>query len=96
MVLNILKATEDVDARIGTLQDKVSSANAFFSSSKRVGDLSNPLQPSSRPVAPSPARKKSKSSNGENRGIARALFQSTEPGTPLKTSTAIERHSLCD
>ena len=60
MVLNILKATEEVDARTRTLQDKVSSANAFFSSSKRVGGLSNPLQPSSRPVAPFPARRKSK------------------------------------
>ena len=37
-VLNILKATEDVDAKTRTLQDKVnvSSSNAFFSNSKRV------------------------------------------------------------
>ena len=56
-----------------------------FSSSKRVSGLSSPLQPSLRPVAPSPARKKAKSSNGENRGIARALFQPTEPGTRAET-----------
>ena len=36
MVLNILKATEDVNDRTLTLQDKVSSAHAFFSSLKRV------------------------------------------------------------
>ena len=30
MVLNIQKATENVDARMHTLQDKVSSAHAFF------------------------------------------------------------------
>ena len=94
MVLNILKATEDVDARTHTLQDKVSSAHTFFSSSKRVSGLSNPLQPSPCPVVTSPARKKSKSSNGENRAIAHALFQATESGTPLKPSTAIERHKF--
>ena len=56
MVLYILKATEDVDVRTRTLQDKVSSAHAFFSSLKRVGGLSSPLQPSLRPVAPFPER----------------------------------------
>ena len=88
-VLNVQKVTEDVDARTRTLQDKVSSAHAFFSSSKRVSGLSSPLQPSPRTVVPSPVRKKSKSSNGENRRAC-TLFQSTEPGRPLKPSTAIE------
>ena len=65
----------DVDARMRTLRDKVSSAHVF-SSLKRVSGLSIPLQPS--PLAPSPARKKSRSSNRENRGIA---LSSTKPGT---------------
>ena len=43
MVLHIQKATEDVDARTRTVRDKVSSAHAFFSSSKRVSGLSSPL-----------------------------------------------------
>ena len=67
------------------MRNKVSSAHAFFSSSKRVSGLSSPLQPSPRPVAPSPARKKAKSSNGEKRGIARTLSQLTEPGTRAET-----------
>ena len=71
-MLNVQKATDDVDARTRTLRDKVSSAHAFFSSSKQVSGLSIPLQPSS--VAPFPARKKSKSSNGESRGITQVLF----------------------
>ena len=42
----------------------------------------DPLEPSPRLMAPFPARKKSNSSNnGQNREIARTLFQSTEPGT---------------
>ena len=84
-VLHIQKVTEDVDARTRTVRDKVSSAHAFFLSSKRVSGLSSPLQPSPRLVVPSPARKKAKSSDGENRGIARALFQPTEPGTRAET-----------
>ena len=72
MMLNVQKATDDVDARTSTLRDKVSSAHVFFLNWKQVSGLSIPLQPS--PVASSPARKKSKSSNGENRGIARDLF----------------------
>ena len=50
-----------------------------------MSGLSSPLQPSPRPVAPSPARKKAKSSNGEKRGIARTLSQLTEPGTRAET-----------
>ena len=42
----------------------------------------DPLEPSPRLMAPFPARKKCNSSNnGKSREIARALFQSTEPGT---------------
>ena len=59
--------------RTNPLRYKFFSVHAYVSSWKRVSDHSNPLHPSSRPVAPSPARKKSKSSNGENREIARAL-----------------------
>ena len=44
-VLNVQKATENVNARTLTLRDKASSAHAFFSSSKEVSGLSNPLQP---------------------------------------------------
>ena len=79
-----MTATEDIDTRTRTLRDKVNSADWFFSSSKQVSGLSSPLQPSPRPVAPSPARKKAKSNNGENRGIARALFQ--PPGTTCRTT----------
>ena len=50
-----------------------------------MSGLSSPLQPSPRPVAPSPASKKAKSSNGENGGIARTLFQPTEPRTRTET-----------
>ena len=50
-----------------------------------MSGLSSSLQPSPRLVVPSPARKKAKSSDGENREIARALFQPTEPGTRAET-----------
>ena len=45
-VLNLQKATDDVEARTRMLQDKVASARAFFSSSKHVSGLLNPLLPS--------------------------------------------------
>ena len=80
-MLNVQKATDDVYTRTCTLQDKVSSAHTFFSSLKQVSGLYTPLQPSPHPVATSLGSKKSKNSNGENRGIAGALFQSTESGT---------------
>ena len=68
----------------GTIQTRIQSHNHAEAliivqhtiKEERVNGVSIPLQPSPCLVAPSPARKKSKSSNGENKRKARALFQS--------------------
>ena len=77
-VLALKKLDEDVRSKIRTLDNKISAATTFFTSSKRVIGLSSPVPPSPSSCSRSPLEKRSSGSIAtRNPSISRALFTSS-------------------